>query len=64
MNIGHEMERDLHKPDEKPLSEEAKRLLTLEAMFEADAGNVVEHAAVAAWAASLGTDTPLPTPGS
>lgn len=36
--------------------------LTLEAMADVDAGNVVDHQAVQAWAESLSTDKPLPVP--
>jgi predicted transcriptional regulator len=42
--------------------EEERHQLTLEALADVDAGNVVDHHAVQAWAASLDTDTPLPRP--
>lgn len=42
--------------------EEERRRLTLEALADVDAGAVIEHQAVQAWAASLDTDTPLPVP--
>ncbi len=38
--------------------------LTLEALAEVDAGNVVAHRAVQAWAASLDSARPLPLPTS
>jgi predicted transcriptional regulator len=42
--------------------EEERRRLTLEALADVDAGRVIDHQAVAAWADSLGTDDPLPLP--
>lgn len=43
--------------------EEERRRLTLEALADVDAGNVIDHQAVQAWADSLDTDSPLPVPG-
>ena len=42
--------------------QEERRNLTLEALADVDAGRVVDHQAVQAWAASLSTDTPLTVP--
>ena len=42
--------------------EEERRQLTLEALADVDAGRVIDHQAVQAWASSLDTDDPLPTP--
>lgn len=42
--------------------EEEHSRLTREAMADVDAGRVVDHAAVQAWAASLGTLKPKPVP--
>ena len=42
--------------------EEERRRLTLEALADVDAGRVVDHQAVQAWANSLDTDSPLPVP--
>ncbi|AZF03688.1 CopG family ribbon-helix-helix protein [Pseudomonas sp. R5-89-07] len=42
--------------------EEERSRLTLEAMADVDAGRVIDHQAVQAWADSLGTDSPLPVP--
>ncbi|PHM53415.1 CopG family ribbon-helix-helix protein [Xenorhabdus sp. KK7.4] len=42
--------------------EEERDRLTLEAMSDVDAGNVIDHHAVLAWADSLDTDQPLPVP--
>lgn len=42
--------------------EEERRRLTLEAMADVDAGHVVDHLAVKAWADSLDTEAPLPVP--
>lgn len=42
--------------------EEERRRLTLEALADIDAGRIIDHQAVQAWADSLGTDHPLPTP--
>lgn len=42
--------------------EEEHRHLTLEALADVDAGCVIDHQAVQAWANSLDTDTPLPVP--
>ena len=44
--------------------EEERRRLTLEALADVDAGFVIDHQSVQAWADSLGTDTPLPVPYS
>jgi predicted transcriptional regulator len=44
--------------------EEERRRLTLEALADVDAGYVIDHQAVQAWANSLDTDTPLPVPRS
>jgi len=42
--------------------EELHRRMTLDAMVDVDAGQVIDHQAVQAWAESLGTDQPLPEP--
>jgi predicted transcriptional regulator len=42
--------------------EEERRRLTLEALADVDAGNVIDHLNVRAWADSLGTESPLPVP--
>jgi predicted transcriptional regulator len=42
--------------------EEERHRLTIEGLADVDAGRVVEHRAVLAWAASLNSETPLPTP--
>ncbi|HZT21081.1 MAG TPA: ribbon-helix-helix domain-containing protein [Dongiaceae bacterium] len=42
--------------------EEERHRLTLEALADVDAGRVIEHQAVQAWADSLGTGKPLPAP--
>lgn len=42
--------------------EEERRRLTLEALADVDAGRVIDHQAVQAWADSLDADTPLPVP--
>ena len=42
--------------------EEERSRLTREAMDDVDAGRVIDHQAVQAWADSLSTDTPLPVP--
>jgi len=42
--------------------EEERRRLTLEALADVDAGNVIDHQAIQAWADSLDTDSPLPVP--
>ena len=42
--------------------EEERRQLTLHALADVDAGNVIDHQAVQAWADSLDTDSPLPVP--
>ncbi|MCA1199679.1 ribbon-helix-helix domain-containing protein [Sphingomonas sp. R647] len=44
--------------------EEERHQMTLEAVAEVDAGNTISHAAMLAWAESLGTATPLPLPRS
>lgn len=36
--------------------------LTLEGLADVDDGRVVDHESVAAWAASLDSDKPLPVP--
>ena len=42
--------------------EEEYRRLTLEALADVDANQVVDHQSVSAWADSLNTDNPLPAP--
>jgi len=42
--------------------EEERSRLTREALAEVDAGRVIDHQAVQAWADSLSTDQPLPPP--
>lgn len=42
--------------------EEQRERLTREALADVDAGQVIDHQAVLAWAESLGTDQPLPVP--
>ena len=42
--------------------EEERRRLTLEALADVDAGRVIDHQAVQAWADSLATDKPMPVP--
>jgi predicted transcriptional regulator len=42
--------------------EEERHRLTLEALADVDAGRVIDHQAVQAWADSLATDKPLPPP--
>ena len=44
--------------------EEERSRLTHEAMADVDAGRVIDHRAVQAWADSLGTDCPLPVPSA
>jgi len=42
--------------------QEERRRLRLEVLADVDAGRVVDHQAVRAWADSLGTARPLPPP--
>lgn len=42
--------------------EEERNRLTREALTDVDAGSVIDHQAVQAWADSLSTDTPLSVP--
>jgi len=42
--------------------EEERHSMTLEALADVDAGRVIDHQAVQAWADSLGTDKPLAPP--
>lgn len=42
--------------------EEERHRMTLEALADVDAGRVIGHVQVQAWADSLSTDTPLPPP--
>ena len=42
--------------------EEERRRLTVDALAEVDAGCVIDHQAVQAWADSLDTENPLPLP--
>lgn len=42
--------------------QEERRLLTLEAMQDVDAGRVIQHQAVQQWADSLDSSQPLPLP--
>ena len=43
--------------------EEERNRLTREALADVDAGRVIDHQAVQAWADSLDTSHPLPVPG-
>lgn len=42
--------------------EEERSRLTREGLADVDAGHVIDHQAVQAWADSLGSDSPLPVP--
>jgi predicted transcriptional regulator len=42
--------------------EEERHRMTLEALEDVDALRVIDHQAIQAWADSLGTDEPLPSP--
>lgn len=42
--------------------EEERRRMTLEGMTDVEAGQVIDHKSVQAWAESLTTDKPLPVP--
>jgi predicted transcriptional regulator len=42
--------------------EEERSRLTREGLADVDAGLVIDHQAVQAWADSLGSDSPVPTP--
>ena len=42
--------------------EEERNRLTQEALADVDAGHVIDHQAIQAWADSLSTDNPLPVP--
>ncbi len=42
--------------------EEERHNLTLDALADVDAGRVIDHQAIQAWADSLSTDSPLPPP--
>jgi predicted transcriptional regulator len=42
--------------------EEERNQLTREALADVEAGRVIDHQAVQAWADSLSTDNPLPVP--
>ncbi len=44
------------------IQEEERDRLTQEALADVDAGRVIDHQAVQAWADSLGADKPLPVP--
>lgn len=43
-------------------TEQQRHLLTLQALDEADAGQVIDHQSVVAWAESLNSEHPLPIP--
>ena len=42
--------------------EDERTRLTLEGLADVDAGRVIDHSAVQAWAESLNSDNPLPPP--
>lgn len=44
--------------------EEERHRMTLEALEDVDAGRVIDHQAVRAWADSLGTDKPVAAPST
>ena len=65
LDITEEIDRlanRLNRPSAWVDQEEERKRLTREALADVDAGRVVDHAAVLAWAESLGSDTPLPLP--
>ena len=45
------------------VQEEQRHRSTLEGLADVDAGRLIDHATVKAWAHSLDTDAPLPPPG-
>ncbi len=48
--------------DMEKVREEERQRLTLEALADVDAVNVIDNQAVQAWANSLNTEAPLPVP--
>lgn len=42
--------------------EEERHRMTLQALEDVDAGRVIDHRAITAWADSLATDKPAPSP--
>lgn len=44
--------------------EDERHRLTLEALADVEAGRLIDHQAIVAWADSLETDAPLPSPGA
>jgi predicted transcriptional regulator len=44
--------------------EEERHKMTLEALADVDAGRVIDHQSIQAWADSLSTDRPLPPPAA
>lgn len=42
--------------------EEDRHKMTLEALADVEAGRLIDHGMIQAWAESLGTDKPLPPP--
>ena len=42
--------------------EEERHRMTLQALDDVDAGRLIDHQAIRAWAESLSTDKPLPPP--
>ena len=44
--------------------EEERHKMTLEALADVDAGRVIDHRSIQAWADSLSTDSPLPSPSA
>ena len=44
--------------------EEERHKLTLEALADVDAGRVIDHQSVLAWAESLSSEQSLPSPGA
>ena len=43
--------------------EDERHRMMLEALEDVDAGRMIDHRAIVAWADNLGTDKPLPSPG-
>ncbi|GAA4487649.1 CopG family ribbon-helix-helix protein [Gluconacetobacter asukensis] len=65
--IAHRLERSRGWIVKQALSaylaqEEERDRLTREALADVDAGRVIDHSAMRAWADSLSTDRPLPLP--
>jgi predicted transcriptional regulator len=60
----HSVRRQREERIARPIAKEERHNLTLEALADVDAGRLIDHEHVVAWAERLSTDNPLPAPAA